>query len=380
MIGFGKKKILGMVILTFFGIAVVAGCDEDSVGDAPGENGETPDGQRTITDMAGRTVEVPEEIDSVMGLSSTNRFFVYFDVEDKMVGVREAEKGPDHRRPWELAIEDKIAEMPSYDTSDIEGIAQLNPDVILRCHSVVTTDYQEEENIQNKTNIPVVIGKPYVSLYKNTPEFYETVELVGDLLNKEERAEELIAGVEEIIKDLDERTRDIPEEDKPSAYVGGKSWAGSHDITSTSSYYSALEFINAENVAAEVGEENAFVDREAIIDWDPDIIFVEKSSGYEMCLEDLNSPEFEQLSAVQNEEIYRIFLKISNNTNFANVLVNAYYMGSVIYPDEFADVDFKEKADEIYELFFGHSIYDKAKSAEFEGGHERLDSDYLKQY
>lgn len=323
MIRFGKKKILGMAVLVFLVIGITAGCGTDTEGDAPGENGASAGGQRTITDMAGRTVEVPKEIDSVMGLSSTNRFFVYFDVADKMVGVREMESSEPYRMPWQLPIEDRIADLPVYDDGDIERIAQLNPDIILRCHSVVTTDYQDEENIQNKTNIPVVIGKPYVSLYKNTEEFYETVELVGELLNKEERAQELVTGVEKIIEDLDERTRDIPEEDRPSVYVGGKSWAGSHDITSTSSYYSALEFINADNVAAEVGEENAFIDREAIIDWDPDKIFVEKGGGYEMCLQDLNSPEFQQLSAVQNGEIHRIFFKIYNNTNFANVLVNA---------------------------------------------------------
>ena len=44
--------------------------------------------------------------------------------------------------------------------------------------------------------------------------------------------------------------------------------AGSHGLTSTSSYYSAFEFVNAKNVAAEIGEENAFIDPEAIIAWD----------------------------------------------------------------------------------------------------------------
>jgi len=63
--------------------------------------------------------------------------------------------------------------------------------------------------------------------------------------------------------------------------------------------------------------------------------------------------------AVKNNEVHKIFLKIWNNTNIENVLINAYYVGSVLYPEKFSDIDFAKKADEIYELFLGRPIYDE---------------------
>lgn len=367
-----KARNLFMVVLASVLLITLVGCNanpgERTIGDDLTQ--EEGDGKRIITDMVGRTVEVPNEVNSVLGLSSTNRFIVYLDSVDKMAGVREMEKRVPHGMPWAMAIKSVIQDIPLFDQSDLESISAIGPDLILLCTGDYAVDFQDEENMQARTNIPVVITKPYVSLSKNTEEFYETVRMIGDLLGKEARANELINGVKEIITDLNDRTKDIPEEDKPSVYIGGKSWAGSHGITSTSSYYSAFDFINAKNVAAGVGEENAFIDPEALLAWDPDIIFIESAGGFDLSMEDLSKPMFQSLKALRNNEVHRIFLKIWNNSNFTNVLINAYYIGSVIYPERFDDLDIAEKADEIYELFLGRPIYDEL--VEVYGKHERV--------
>ncbi|HPZ41011.1 MAG: ABC transporter substrate-binding protein [Dethiobacteria bacterium] len=345
----GQTMMMGLAVLLIF---FMVGCAEPA-DQSPGSE------TKTITDMAGRTVEVPTEVNSVLGLSSTNRFIVYLDAVDKMAGVREMEQSRPYSMPWTMAIKSEIPDIPLFDESDFETIMALEPDLILSCSGDYTVDFSGQEAIQKRTGIPVVITKPYVCLAKNLDNFYETVKIIGDLLGKEERAKELISGVEAIIDDLNERTREIPDEEKPTVYVGGKSWAGSHGLTSTSSYYSAFEFVNAKNVAAEIGEENAFIDPEAIIAWDPDIIFIESAGGLELSLEELKEPKYQSLKAVKNNEVHKIFLKIWNNTNIENVLINAYYVGSVLYPEKFSDIDFAKKADEIYELFLGRPIYDE---------------------
>jgi iron complex transport system substrate-binding protein len=38
------------------------------------------------------------------------------------------------------------------------------------------------------------------------------------------------------------------------------------------------------------------------------------------------------------------------------VLANSYYIGKVLYPDRFADVDPEQKADEIYTMFVGKPV------------------------
>ncbi|MFW5987774.1 MAG: iron ABC transporter substrate-binding protein, partial [Methanohalophilus sp.] len=48
----------------------------------------------------------------------------------------------------------------------------------------------------------------------------------------------------------------------------------------------------------------------------------------------------------------------SYHRNIENVLINTHYIGSVLYPEKF-DEDIEDKADEIYEVFLGKSVYEE---------------------
>lgn len=50
-------------------------------------------------------------------------------------------------------------------------------------------------------------------------------------------------------------------------------------------------------------------------------------------------------------------------TNIDTVIVDAYAVGKIIYPENFKDVKMDEKADEIYSFFFGRPIYKKMEKA-----------------
>ena len=50
--------------------------------------------------------------------------------------------------------------------------------------------------------------------------------ILGQLYGKEDRAAELTDYLKNIQKDLDDRTKDIPDSEKPSVYVGGVSFDG----------------------------------------------------------------------------------------------------------------------------------------------------------
>ncbi|HOT95326.1 MAG TPA: iron ABC transporter substrate-binding protein, partial [Methanoregulaceae archaeon] len=50
------------------------------------------------------------------------------------------------------------------------------------------------------------------------------------------------------------------------------------------------------------------------------------------------------------------------NTNYETVLANAYFVGKVLYPDRFADVDPEKKADEIFSFFIGKPVYTQLNS------------------
>lgn len=379
-----KDMLRGIIVFVsiFIAVILIVGCSAEetgedvngeAIGEPAAEEQKTEDAADyiSVTDMAGRTIEVPKEINRVATLCGcAHRFLVYLDAADLISGVRESEKREPLRSPWNLALVPEIFDIPVFSDEDPETIIAASPDIMIATQLADGFDFFEHEDLSEKVGVPLVIVRPYVSFSAHQAEVIESLRVLGKTLDREARAEELIIQIEDIINDLDERTRDIPDEEKPTVYVGGKAWAGSMGITSTSSMYSAFDFINADNVASELGEENAFIDKEALLLWDPDYIFLE-ATGFEQAMEDLNAPEFSTLTAVQNGNIYRILPKIWTNTNHETVLVNAYYIGSVIFPDQFADYEIAEKADQIFKVFVGSPVYQEM--TEVHGAYGRVE-------
>jgi len=48
-------------------------------------------------------------------------------------------------------------------------------------------------------------------------------------------------------------------------------------------------------------------------------------------------------------------------TNISTAIVDAYFIGKVLYPQRFADVDVGGKADEIYEFLVGKAVFKDMK-------------------
>ncbi len=376
-------KVCYVKILTFFFIfgLIFAGCSPDQaenddvsepaeVEDPEQVEDEPDDGYFIVTDMAGREVEVPFNISRVSTLCGcAHRFLVHLEASEMITGVRESEKREPLRSPWNLAMVPEIFDVPVVSGEDAETIIIVEPELMVATQTADGFDFVEHEDLADKVGVPLLILRPYVSFSAHKNNVLESYRILGEAIGREARAEELVSGIEDIIEDLNVRTASIPEEEKPSVYVGGKAWAGSMGLTSTSSMYTAFDFINANNVAAEVGEENAFIDSEALLSWDPDYIFLE-STGFDQAFEELQETKFETLSAVQNDNVYRIHPKIWTNTNHETVLVNAYYIGSVIYTEQFADIDFAEAADRVYTLFLGKSVLEDM--IEVHGNYEQV--------
>ncbi|MBM7409217.1 hypothetical protein [Methanococcus maripaludis] len=79
-----------------------------------------------------------------------------------------------------------------------------------------------------------------------------------------------------------------------------------------------------------------------------------------------NPEYYESLSAFKNGDVYLIYRYKSYMVDYGTVLANTYYIGTVLYPEEFSDIDPEDKADEIYEFLVGEAVYDKM-AENFEG-------------
>ncbi len=321
-----------------------------------------------ITDMAGREVEIPKRVERVVALSGTLRYIVYLQAFEKIVGIEEVEKRDIMKkllangRAYWIAIRDKVKDIPSIGEGGPGKIPNLEKLIAVRPDLVITFEVNNAQLIQDRTGIPVVVVKDVGIKGFEVEDITATLSFLGKILGKEERAEEINEYIEQCITDLKRRTAGSR---RPSVYVGAISARGAHGITSTEANYPPLKWLNLTNVVDEIGKRgHVFIDKEKLLEWDPEYIFID-TAGLNFVNEDyLRNKEFyRRLRAVKEGKVYTLFPFNFYRTNIEVLLANAYFMGKVIYPDRFKDIDPRAKAREIFQMFLGIDVYDEIRKA-----------------
>ena len=363
-----SRLLTAAVVAALIVLILAAGCIGTESGSTVAQSGQTT----MITDGFGRNVTVPLSPESVVcSGSGCLRYLVYLQGQDLVVGVDDIEKKDRaiEGRPYALAYGAQFKDLPLIGEfrgkDDPEKIIVISPQVIFKTGSTGTaygTSAAEADRLQEKTGIPVV-AFPYGSLRNDAEkaEMYGGLRTMGEVLGKQDRAEEVIAYIEETMADLERRTGDIPEAEQKRVYVGGVSMAGAHGIISTEPAYPPFLWVHAKNVAAGLGTAHADVAKEALVDWDPEYIFIDLGTlqidGGGAVGELKTDAALSGLSASKEGRVYGVLPYNSYNTNYETVLADAYFIGKTLYPDRFADVDPVEKADEIYTFFVGKPVF-----------------------
>ncbi len=323
-------------------------------------------GTRLITDSEGREVEIPEKVESIVCLNvGALRYTCYMQAQDLVIGVEDYEKEQSISRGYNYVNFELFQDLPVVGNNGEhypEEIISADPDVIV----MSAYDDSDADSLQEKTGIPVVVVPGSDSMMDEGA--YETFRIMGELYGKEDRAQELIDYMDSIKEDLETRTADVAEEDKLTAYVAGVSYKGVHGFEGTEAGYGPFAAINAKNLADETGQTGPFdIDLEQVLAWDPDVIFVD-FNGLDLVNEDYASnPEYyEQLTAVQEGRVYSQISFRSSASNLDTALADTYYAASVLYPEQFADVDPEEKAAEIFEMLLGENFYEDLKANGYE--------------
>ncbi len=351
------KKLIALFLTAILCLSLLAGCG--SIGSNTGNT-------RTITDGAGRQVAVPETVQSIICVGvGALRYTCYMGAQELVVGVEDYEINPGMSRLYNYVNFDKFKSLPVIGTNGqpyTEEIINLAPDVIVMSKSASV----EADDLQSKTGTPVVVvpGSD-TTLDKDA---YETIRILGELYGMETRATDLTNYLKAIQKDLDDRTKDIPDSEKPSVYVAGVSFKGAHGFEGTEAYYGPFELIHANNLANTTGQTGAFdIDLEQVLSWDPEIIFLD-FNGMDLINEDYakNPDYYNSLTAVQENKVYSQISFRSSASNLETALADAYYAACVMYPEQFQDVDPVAKAGEIFEMLLGANPYEDLKEAGYE--------------
>ncbi len=359
------KKLSLLIIVMGLIVGMASGCGTD-LADEPSEESVQSSEETaeitvlTITDMAGRVVEIPANVESIVALGNVPRMVTYLGVAANVVGYSGMQ--PDTVTPgtaYAYATKDLWADVPMVGT-DAAGANDYYPEEIIRVNpDVILCSYPSElaDEIQMKTGIPVVaveMGTLFGEDYE------EALRLLAHVCGIPEKAEEVIAFINNCLNDLNARTASIPDADKPAILGAAASFRGGHGIEGVYVNNRIFSAINANDVTIGIADTigGMLVDREQIIGWNPEYIIFD-SSNFHIVKDDFKTnPDFyAQLSAVENEKLYQTPNATSYYSNLEIPLVTAYFVGGLIYPEQFEDVVFEDKANEIFKFFLGVDDY-----------------------
>lgn len=321
---------------------------------------------RTIVDSNGREVEIPNTVESIVCVGvGALRYTCYMEGQDLVVGVEDYETKAGMSRLYNYINFDKFGSLPVIGTNGepfVEELINVDPQVIVMS-SYANAD---PDDLQSKTGIPVVMVPGSDTTLDDKA--YETIRILGELYSKEDRAQALTQYLHGIEADLEDRTAGVADVDKPTVYVCGVSFKGAHGFEGTEAYYGPFELIHANNLANTTGQTGAFdVDLEQVLAWDPQVIFVD-FNGMSLIQEDYaaNPDYYHSLTAVAEGRVYSQISFRSSASNLETALADAYYAATILYPEQFADVDVEAKTGEIFQMLLGANPYHDLKEAGYE--------------
>ena len=358
-----QRVVAILVIISCTALLMSAGCTSTT----PQEASEASE-FITVTDSLGREVTVPVSPEKVVcSNSGCLRYLTYLGAQDTIVGVDdiEIEETIFSARPYSIAnpqFKDYplIGEFRGND--DPEKIVAAGPDVIFKTYVESADDADE---LSAKTGVPVVCLN-YGDLTTYRDDAYQSLRIMGTVMGKEDRAEEVISYLNGLITDLNDRTAGISEAEKTTAFIGGIAYRGPHGFQSTEPTYPPFVFVNAANVAGDMGTAHADVAKEKIVEWNPDVLFVDLSTLQttpNAITELSDDPSYQQLDAVVSGEVYGVLPYNWYTQNHGSIMADAYYVGTVLYPEQFSDIDPVTKADEIYAFLVEKPVFEEMKAS-----------------
>lgn len=316
-------------------------------------------GTRTITDDAGRELEIPtaDKLERIYFTSGLAQVWVFSLNPDKQ-GGSSAQFDEEQLQYLPAGIDElpymgAIAENASIDR---EMLLTVDIQLIFSISGVGLTEsnVSDAEELQEQTGIPVVLVDGSFERIASAYRF------VGDIMGEQERAEELATYCEQKFAEVSAAVAQIPEDERISLY-----YAEGPDGLYTDSEDSqhALTFLlaGADNVAKGIDVlqyGQTPVNMERVIEWDPEVIIAvdEDNGGCDELVR--TSSDWQEITAVREGRVYTMpYAPFTwcDKPPGVNRLIGIMWVANLLYP-QYYDVDMVEVTKEFYQKMYWATI------------------------
>ncbi|MHB8119288.1 MAG: ABC transporter substrate-binding protein [Methanothrix sp.] len=349
---------------------------------------------RTVVDSRGTEIQVPVDINRVVTIDDglVEEMMIVFGVQDKLVGLG-SEVIP---KVWEFSyptikgenytlhngmhivtyLNPWIKDLPVVGRAgtgvvNYEVLAGLDPDVVILRLGDCTFADKDGENTKKFVESMESLEIPLVVLYAppcfdkpNVQGITEEIRILGKLFREEEKALKTSEYLESTVKFVQERTENIPDQEKPKVLMFGlssrareKGGAGFvHGVNTIESYF-IEDIVNARNAYQE--EAATWVQTfsaEQILALDPDVIVLSTAHGYHPPKELYEAPYYQNLQemrAIKDKRVAALPWTPANCAKRLEYPIELMVIAKTAYPERFQDIDLGQWILDFYQQVYG---------------------------
>lgn len=310
---------------------------------------------RTVTDSAGRVVEVSDTVTTVFAAGPPASVLVYVLKPEALAGW------PRALRPEERAyVAEPYRDLPETGRltgrggeANLERVLEIKPDLIVDFGSVRDTYIDLADRVQEQTGIPYLLidGR-----FDNTA---EALRILGEALGVPERGAALAQDVEARFARLDAVLEAVPEDARPRVYLA-RGPEGLETGMKGSINTEIIERAGGRNVADDGGASKGLVNAsmEQLIVANPDTVVTWDPNFFASVFDD---PMWQGIDAVQRGRVY-----LSPTAPFGwidrppslNRMIGLHWMAGLLYPDRWQG-DLSEDTRAFYKLYYHVDLADE---------------------
>ena len=311
-----------------------------------GQGQATDSGTRVVTDMAGREVVIPKNIDSIVTIGSVpvlNSFMFIMGKGDKIANTLPDSFIKQGKWKYQYAIEPGLKNKPTIQPAggeiNIEELMKINPDVVF------TMERGQVETLE-KNDIPVI----YLS-WTDAEDVKGLMRVLGGIFDEQERAERYVRYFDEATARPGKVVASLPDDQRPKVLFCN------YNSMSAGLKISDWWIEKAGGIAVaknkRVAESMTF-DLEQLLAWDPDVIIL---FNPEQTAPVRNDTRLSGVSAIKNGNVYAAPMGAHywcQRTSETPLMV--LWTAKTIYPERFKDLDMEAEVIAFYKEFYNCDI------------------------
>ena len=315
----------------------------------------------TVIDGAGRTVTVPARTERVFPAGPPAAIKHYTLQPRSLLGWPRANRGSElvYLDP-EVGTRPELGRLTGRgNTTNLEVLLQLKPDLILDVGSVARTFVETADRVQAQTGIP------YALLDGRFKKIAGSYRLHGLLTGEQARAEELARYCEDVVRTCQSRIATVPADKRPRVYYA-RGPRGLDTGLGGSINVETIEFMGAVNVAGQTRGGLATVSVEQVLIWDPGVII---TIDQDFAANVRRDPSWAAVKAVRDGRVHLSPKMPFGWVDFppsVNRIPGLWWLGKLLYPTLFPE-DLTAVTREFYTRFYHRAPTDPQIAFVLEG-------------